>query len=111
MVQVAHMAWILCCYGFGDGSSCSSNSILAWEVPYATPAALKRKKNDIMLFAATWLVLAIIMESEISQKDKYDITSMWNVRKKKIQMTYLQNRYRPTDRKQIYAYQRGKVGR
>ena len=70
MVQVAHMAWILCCYGFGDGSSCSSNSILAWEVPYATPAALKRKKNDIMLFAATWLVLAIIMESEISQKGK-----------------------------------------
>ena len=39
------------------------------------------KKNKIMTFSATWINLEIIMLSEVSQteKDKYDITHMWNV--------------------------------
>ena len=36
------------------------------------------KKNEIMLFAATWMDLAIIILSEISQteKDKYHMISL-----------------------------------
>jgi len=45
------------------------------------------KKNEILLFAATWLDLEGIMLSKISQteKDKYCIwfTYMWNLKKKK----------------------------
>ena len=45
------------------------------------------KKNEILLFAATWLDLEGIMLSKISQteKDKYCMwfTYMWNLKKKK----------------------------
>ena len=36
------------------------------------------KKNDIMLFAATWMELETLIVSEISQKekDKYHMTSL-----------------------------------
>ena len=39
-------------------------------------------ENEIMQFAATWLDLEIIILSEVSQKerDKYHITSMWNLK-------------------------------
>ena len=45
-------------------------------------------KNEIMPSAATWMDLEIIVLSKISQKekDKYDITYMWNLKKKMIQM-------------------------
>ena len=41
------------------------------------------KKNEIMLFAATWMDLEIVILSEVSQteNDKYDITYMWNLKK------------------------------
>ena len=37
----------------------------------------------MMSFAATWMDLEIIIASEVNQaeKDKYDITFMWNLRK------------------------------
>ena len=38
------VAWIWRCGGSGVGS-CSSNYTLAWELPYATDAALKRRKK------------------------------------------------------------------
>ena len=40
------------------------------------------KKNEIMLFVATWMQLEVIMLSEVSQKEKipYDVTYMWNLK-------------------------------
>ena len=47
-------------------------------------------------FTATWMNLSQ------TQKDKYHITYMWNLKKtpKDTNSTYLRNRNRPTDRKQ-----------
>ena len=44
---------------------------------------LSHKKNEIMPFTATWMDLEIIILSEVSQteKDKYHITYMWNLKK------------------------------
>ena len=40
------------------------------------------KKNKIMPFAATWMDLEIVRPSEVSQteKGKYDIAYMWNIK-------------------------------
>ena len=38
------------------------------------------KKNEIMLFAATWMDLEIIIYVK-SERDKYDIIYMWNLKK------------------------------
>ena len=41
------------------------------------------KKNEIMLFAATWVDLEIIMLRNVSQKGRqipYDITYTWNLK-------------------------------
>ena len=52
----------------------------------------------MMPFAATWMDLEIVILSEVHQteKDKYDITYMWILRKW-YTWTYLQNRNRVTD--------------
>ena len=41
------------------------------------------EKNEIMPFAASWMELEIITLNEGSQteKDKYDIMHMWNLKK------------------------------
>ena len=44
---------------------------------------LSHKKNKIMPFAATWMVLEIIILSEITQRERqmpYDMTYMWNLK-------------------------------
>ena len=44
------------------------------------------KKNEIMLFATTWMDLEIIILSEVSQTEKgrcHMISLMWNLKKKK----------------------------
>ena len=55
--------------------------------------------NDIMPLAATWMDLEIVILSEVRERQiSYDITYMWNLKKKKwYKWTYLQNRNRVTD--------------
>ena len=45
---------------------------------YTTEYHSARKKNEIMLFAATWMDLEIIVLSEVNQKekDKYHMISL-----------------------------------
>ena len=58
-----------------------------------------------MPFAATWMDLEIIILSEISQKQIYDITYMWTL-KKMIQMNLLiKQKQSHRCRKQTYGYQ------
>ena len=60
------------------------------------------KKNEIMPFAATWMDLEITIRSEVShtEKDKYDVTHMWNLIFKKIPMNLF------IYQEQIYRYQK-----
>ena len=55
-----------------------------WPTQYNGILAIK--KNEIMLFAATWMDLEMIILSEVSQteKDKYHMIplNMWNPKKK-----------------------------
>ena len=69
------------------------------------------KKNKILPFAATWMDLEIIILSEVSQteKEKYYITYMWNL-KKKYKRTYLQNRNRLTDIENKLMVTKGEKG-
>ena len=55
------------------------------------------QKNKIMPFAVTWMDQAMIILSEVNQteKDKCDITYVWNLRNRYIR-TYLWNRNRLT---------------
>ena len=50
------------------------------------------EKNKIMPFAATWMGLQIVILNEVSwtEKDNYhDITYMWTLKKKMVQMNLL----------------------
>ena len=68
-------------------------------------------KNEIMPFAVTWIDLEIIVISEVCQR-MTDITYMWNLKFKKIQMNLFRNRSRPTNiENKLMGYQRGKTGR
>ena len=72
------------------------------------------KKNEIKTFAATGMDLEIVILSEVSQREKdrylpYDITYMWNLKKKKILMNlFPKQKEIHRHKKQIYGYQRGK---
>ena len=45
------------------------------------------KKNKVIPFAATWVDLEIIILSKVSQREiSYDISYIWNLKNKNIQM-------------------------
>ena len=44
------------------------------------------KKNKIMPLAVTWMNLDIVILSEVSQRQTYDVTYMWNLLKKVVKM-------------------------
>ena len=71
------------------------------------------KKNEIMLSAATWMDLEIIILSEVSQteKDKYHKISLIYAESKKMIQVSLFTKQKHTHRlrKPTYGYQRGKV--
>ena len=67
------------------------------------------EKNEIMPFATTWMDLEIIILSEVCQKKTNIMILLYVEPKKWYKCTYLQNRSRLTDRKQIYGYQKGNV--
>ena len=69
------------------------------------------KTNEIMPFAATWVDLRIIMLTELSQTKQisFDITYMWNLEKKMIQMNLFAKQILRLG-KQIHSYERGKGG-
>ena len=71
------------------------------------------KKNEIMPFAVTWMDLEMIIQSEVRQtdKEKYDITYMWNPTPPKLMIHMnLSTKRKQTHRhrKQTYGYQSGK---
>ena len=62
------------------------------------------KKNERMPFAATWMGLSP------TEKDKiYDITYMWNLKKKDTKRTYLQIRSRFLDLENKFMVTKGKT--
>ena len=76
---------------------------------YTNGILLSHKKNEIMPFAATWMDLEIIILNEVRKRKTNTIwchlyveSKIWH------KWTYIQNRNRPTDRKQTYGYQIGK---
>ena len=54
------------------------------------------KKNEIMPLAATWMDLKIILSEVKERQISYDVTYMWNP-KRKNKWKYLQNRNRLKD--------------
>ena len=46
------------------------------------------KKDEAMPFAATWMDLEIIRLSEVSQKVKYYIISIWNLKNSTNKLVY-----------------------
>ena len=70
------------------------------------------KKNEILVFAATWMDLENIILSEVSQteKDKYDITYMWNLSNITTNV-YTKPKQTHRHRKQTYGYQSEEGGK
>ena len=60
-----------------------------------------------MPFAAKWMDLEIIIQTEVRQKRQtpYDITYIWNLKYDTNELIYKTNRV--TDRKETYGYQMG----
>ena len=63
-----------------------------------------------MPFAATWMDVEIIILGEVSKRQtSYDITFMWNLKKKDTnELIYKTETYSQKHRKQTHGYHRGK---
>ena len=57
--------------------------IKMWYVLYTIEYYSAIKRNEIVLFTETWMDLESVILSQVSQseKDKYGITYMWNLKK------------------------------
>ena len=55
-----------------------------WYVLYTMEYYSAIKRKEIVLLTDTWMHLESVILSQVSQseKDKYDITYMWNLKKK-----------------------------
>ena len=64
-----------------------------------------------MPFAEIWMGLEIITLSEVSQteKDKYDITNMWNLIKMMQKNLFTKQKQTQRFQNQAYGYQRGNM--
>ena len=69
----------------------------------------QRKKNELMPSAATWTDLEITIQVR-QRQISYDITYMWNLKKKKKNI-FTKQKQIPRHGKQTYGYQRGNMGR
>ena len=47
-----------------------------------------KENNETMPFAATWMYLKLIILSELSQRQIYDITYMWNPKNDTNELVY-----------------------
>ena len=47
-----------------------------------------KKTNEIMLFAAIWMDLEIIILSEVRERQIYDIAYMWNLKRGTNELIY-----------------------
>ena len=56
-------------------------------------------KNEIMLFAATWMDLEIMILSELSQRQISYIIYMWNLKKGTNELTYKTERVTDVENK------------
>ena len=91
-------------YNFLNSTTGPVASFLFWK--HVSYSAIK--DNEIMPFATTRMDLEIIIISKPNE-DKYDITYMWNPKKKNWhKWTYAQNRNKSTDVENKHDYQRGK---
>ena len=63
------------------------------------------KKNEILLFATTWMELEGIMLNEMSDKDKYHMVSLIRGKQNKTKQTQLKQTHRHRD--QRGGYQKG----
>ena len=69
---------------------------------------LSHKKNEIMLFVATWMNLEIIILSEVREgKIPYDIIYMWKLKYGNNELIYKTEQVH-RHRKHTYGYQTGK---
>ena len=57
-----------------------------WYVLYTMEYYSAIKRKEIVLLTDTWMHLESVILSQVSQseKDKYDITYMWNLKKKMV---------------------------
>ena len=61
-----------------------------------------------MTFAATWMDLEIIIVSEVRERQIYDITYLWNLKKMIRMNLFTEQKQTHRQRKQTYDYQREK---